>query len=359
MGSKFLATGTASRATVVGDEGIGNGTVGIGGDGIVVRGTSNPLPPGVTVNNHIVGNIVLNNTGTGIFVSGHRNFIENNQAGEEGLGNGGSGIVVANSSTPPLPQGVTVNNTITDNNIFDNGRDGIGVSGDKNLIATNSVGDVRKGNGGNGIVVQGNLNVVNDHNTIFANGFTNGLPNGSSGIVVTGNENTLEINNIGDTNKGNGGDGIQVSGAKNLLKENKIFASAGDGIEVSGGTAGPTSGGPNVLVKNSIGDRGKGNGGHGIFIHDDVGNGTPDPVELDSNVVKSSGKNGILIATGATGHELKRNSSGGSGDVANGLCAFDVAAGNFNATGNSANGKGVSGADGSPFPTGCLKRRVT
>ena len=214
--------------------------LGNGGDGIVVRGTNNPLPPNVTVNNHIVGNIVLNNTGTGIFVSGHRNFIENNQAGEEGLGNGGSGIVVANSSTPPLPQGVTVNNTITDNNIFDNGRDGIGVSGDKNLIATNSVGDVRKGNGGNGIVVQGNLNVVNDHNTIFANGFTNGLPNGSSGIVVTGNENTLEINTIGDTNKGNGGDGIQVSGAKNLLKENKIFASTGDGIEVRGGTAGPT-----------------------------------------------------------------------------------------------------------------------
>ena len=61
-------------------------------------------------------------------------------------------------------------------------------------------------------------------------------------------------------------------------------------------------------------------------------------------------ENGILIAR-RPGHELKKNSSGGSGDQANGRCAFSVAAGNFNATGNSANGVGVSGADGTPFPS--------
>ena len=119
--------------------------------------------------------------------------------------------------------------------------------------------------------------------------------------------------------------------------------------------SGDTSTGPNLLLKNSVGDRGKGNGRNGIYIHDDSGNGKPDPVELDSNVLKSNGENGILITS--AGHELKKNSSGGSGDQVNGRCAFSVAAGNFNATGNSANGVGVSGGDGTPFPippAGCV-----
>lgn len=222
------------------------------------------------------------------------------------------------------------------------------------MIASNSVGEGGKGNNGkgnrgNGIFVEGDQNVINDFNTVFANGL--------NGLVVQGDENTIEVNNVGDKDKGNGGGGIQVVGAQNRLAENKVFANGGkvpngNGIEVSGGSVA----GPNLLIKNTVGDRGKGNVGNGIYIHDDLGNGTPNPVELDSNIARSNTLNGILIAAGATGHELKKNSSGGSGDQANGGCEFLVAAGNFNATGNTANGKTVSpNTDGAAFPTACLE----
>ena len=308
------------------------------GDGIVVVGTSNPtLPPNVTVNNLIAQNTVLYSGGDAIVVSGNRNTIQDNQVGDKDHGNVG-GIVVENSSNPPLPLGV-VNNSILGNNIFDNDGTGIVVAGDQNVIAGNRAGELGKGNGANGISVTGDRNKIGDTNAVFANNL--------NGIVVTGNENTIQKNNIGDKDKGNGRVGLQVVGAQNRLSENKVFANLEDGIEVSGGTAA----GPNLLLKNSVGDRGKGNVRNGIYIHDDSGSGISDPVELDSNVLRSNGENGILIAGAGAGHELKKNSSGGSGDTANGRCAFSVAAGNFNATGNSANGVGVSGADGTPFPS--------
>ena len=202
--------------------------VGNSGDGIVVVGTSNPiLPPGVTVNNLIAQNTVLDSGGDAIVVSGNRNTIQDNQVGDINHGNVG-GIVVENSSNPPLALGV-VNNSILGNNIFDNDGTGIVVAGDQNVIAGNRAGELNKGNGANGISVEGNRNKIGDTNAVFANSL--------NGIVVTGNENTIQKNNIGDNNKGNGGDGLQVVGAKNRLSENKVFDNLGDGIDVSGGTA--------------------------------------------------------------------------------------------------------------------------
>ncbi len=80
------------------------------------------------------------------------------------------------------------------------------------------------------------------------------------------------------------------------------MANAGNGIEVTGGTAA----GPNVITGNKVGDRGKGNGDHGILIQHDQGNGTADPVELEDNVVRANGGKGIFVAgVDATGHELQ------------------------------------------------------
>ncbi len=99
----------------------------------------------------------------------------------------------------------------------------------------------------------------------------------------------------------------------------------------------------------------RGNGGHGIFVHDSSGNGLANPLEIEQNTTRSNGLHGIFIAGTATGHELKGNVSGGTGDLDNGDCEFlSVAAGNWNATGNKANGITIPGRDGDPFPTGCL-----
>jgi hypothetical protein len=170
------------------------------------------------------------------------------------------------------------------------------------------------------------------------------------GFEIIGDHNLLKQDRSGDRGDENGGDGIRVIGAGNVLQENQVFANGGHGIDISGGTAAD----PNVIRRNSVGDRGKGNAGHGIFVHDSAGNGLANPLEIEQNTTRSNGLHGMFIADTATGHELKGNVSGGSSDLDNRGCEFLVAAGNWNATGNKANGITIPGRDGDPFPTGCL-----
>jgi hypothetical protein len=193
-------------------------------------------------------------------------------------------------------------------------------------------------NSGVGILAQGQGNTITDADAVA---------NGAHGIHVIGDLNRVLRNDVGDRGKGNGGDGLHVSGGGNLVQENDAFANLGDGIEVSGGT-GAT---PNVIKKNRMGSTGKGNGGNGLLVGG-TGNGTPDPVEIEQNRAYSNGLNGISAV--GSGHELKQNISGGSAAQKNGRCEFDVAAGNFSAGGNKANGVAVGGKDGEPFPTGCI-----
>mgnify|MGYP001039312812 CR=1 FL=1 len=167
-------------------------------------------------------------------------------------------------------------------------------------------------------------------------------------MEVVGDNNLIKRNDIGEKGKANGGDGLRVDGAGNNLQENDAFANGGDGIHVSGGI--DTN--PNVLKKNRAGDRGKGNGGNGVWV-DGAGDGKNGKVEIEENKAKSNVQTGIKVT--GTGHQLKKNESGGSSSAdKNGLCAFEVVAGNFNATGNKRNNVTISGSNGSAFPTGCL-----
>jgi hypothetical protein len=142
-----------------------------------------------------------------------------------------------------------------------------------------------------------------------------------------------------------------VDGYGNQVRNNTVYASAGDGINVCGGTD-PD---PNVIYLNTVGARdGKGNLGNGIRVcAGDTGNGTDSPIEIERNTVRANTLNGIWVE--GVDHQLKNNVSGGtsSGDD-NGDCEFLVAAGNINATGNKANGVTVPGTNGSSFPTGCI-----
>ena len=152
----------------------------------------------------------------------------------------------------------------------------------------------------------------------------------------------------GDKGKGNGADGVHVAGTGNLISEVDAFANGGDGIEVVAAT-----GSPNIVIKSKSGDRsGKGNAGNGILVSG-PGNGAANPVELEENTVKANGLVGIRVL--GTGHQLKKNVSGGtSSGEPNVGCEFLAAPGNLNATGNKANGVTVPGANGSAFPTVCV-----
>lgn len=192
-----------------------------------------------------------------------------------------------------------------------------------------------------GILAEGN------GHTIINTKFTG---NGRHGIQVIGDHHRILKNTVGERGRGNNGDGIRLSGAGNLLAENRVYANGGDGIVVSGGNAAN----PNIIRKNLVGEKARGNGGNGIVFHTGVGNGRADPVELEQNTVRANGLNGILLADTATGHELKGNNNGGKTDFDNRDCEFLVAVGNINATGNKANELTIPGRDGDPFPTGCL-----
>jgi hypothetical protein len=119
------------------------------------------------------------------------------------------------------------------------------------------------GNVGAGIDVTGGSNLLQDNGV---------LANQGGGIVVSANTNQLVKNLVGDTGKGNKGDGIRLTGYGNTVQENRVFASTGDGINVAGGTSAK----PNVIYKNTAGDRGKGNAGHGISVAS-AGNGKHEP----------------------------------------------------------------------------------
>ena len=232
-------------------------------------------------------------------------------------------------------------NLVTDSRIQGNLGAGITVHGDGNVVKANSVGDAGAGNVGAGIDVTGGSNTLQDNGV---------LANQGGGIVVLGNTNQLVKNLVGDSGKGNRGDGIRLTGYGNTVQENRVFANSGDGINAAGGTSAK----PNVLYKNTAGDRGKGNAGNGISVAS-AGNGNTSPVEIELNTVKSNGGNGIRVT--GTGHQLKDNASGGSGGFPggddNGKCELTVVSGNFNATGNKANGVAIAGASGSAFPTAC------
>jgi hypothetical protein len=187
--------------------------------------------------------------------------------------------------------------------------------------------------------------VIGDGNAVKS---ADSMENGGAGIQIVGNGNQVYQTDVGERNKGNGGDGIVVNGSGNQLLENDVYGNAGDGIEVRGGAAGS----PNVLKKNKVGDRNKGNQRFGVLVEaDDSGNAGVNPIELEENTAKANGLGGIRIF--GAGHQLKKNVSGGTAADDNIGCEFDVASLNVNATGNKANGTTIAGSNGTPFPTGC------
>jgi hypothetical protein len=225
----------------------------------------------------------------------------------------------------------------TNNQVWDNSIAGIYIQGNNNEVNGNDVGAPGHPNGV-GIKVAGNTNNIHDCD-IYSNT--------SHGVDIVGNTNIVKNNDIGEKNKGNGGDGIHVVGIENLMEANDVFSNGGDGIDIAGGTAAK----PNKLIKNVCGDGDKGNGANGILVAG-LGNGTSSPIELDQNTTQANVNDGIKIT--GTGHQLKNNVSGGSGSDNNGDCEFNVVAGNFNATGNKANGVTVlPNTNGAAFPNLC------
>jgi titin len=272
VGPNNLVQGNFIGTDVTGTLAVSNGSFGTGG---VFIGASNNVigetAPGA--GNVISGNSsygVLINTSTGNLVQG--NFIGTDVSGTQPLGNGGIGVFL----------GAVSNNTIggtaagAGNLISANQLDGIGITGNNNLVQGNYIGTdvtglVPLGNGETGLFVEsasgntiggtapGARNLVSGNlsdgiqlqgsgtNVVQGNRIgtdvtgTAALPNGGSGVSVFNGFLQASGNTIGGTVAGaaniiafNDSDGVRVSGGtRNAILRNVIFGhDAGLGIDL-------------------------------------------------------------------------------------------------------------------------------
>lgn len=210
-----------------------------GGRGIRVQGSGNMIGGSEAEG----ANWIANNT-DGVIVDGDNNTIVGNVIGSittTAQGNSGDGIRIDSG----------VGNTISSNQVLNNGRDGINTLGDSTTIEGNqigwldfAVGGIQDfGNGSVGIHLQSSNNDVTANNVGFS---------ASAGVVLVGDANSISGNFIGVTSHGenvaNESDGVAIVGssAGNLVIENTI-AFNHEGIYVA-----PESGIDNALYFNSI-----------------------------------------------------------------------------------------------------------
>lgn len=214
-------------------------------------------------------NIISGNAGPGILIEGQNSFfnrinnsiIGTDSQGTLGIGNGGEGIKIVNSS----------NNTIGDD---------AGDPGRKTTIA---------GNGRNGILLEGlgiqptQFNSLNNIDigilTLQLGSSYLRVANGQNGIAIVNASNNViggNTSNLGNNISGNLRSGIFVSGQHsvgNFIRRNFVgnnpagssFGNSVHGIHLTGGASNNTIGGDDPDSGNTI----SGNGGSGIFIEDD------------------------------------------------------------------------------------------
>lgn len=222
-------------------------------------------------------------------------------------GNGGNGIFALNTDFHVIGRlyGIFTLEFLGLENLVDsNGEAGILLAGsDNNTLFGNYVGILANGttaagNGGDGITIIGNGNVIGfyDADEQAGNIVSN---NGGAGITVSGNDNTLYANRVGLGSGagfyGNVGNGIQITGTGNRIgngepNSRNSIANNVIGIRVGSGTISAQQA---IIENNHIGitTGALGNVSDGIRVE------AGDEVQiLDNQVINNLG-NGIYVAT--------------------------------------------------------------
>jgi parallel beta-helix repeat protein len=241
----------AIQTTVGGTaEGAGNLISGNRGDGIQILGnrtdTSGNLIQGNRIGTDSTGIQALGNQGAGIRITGASAVGTaiggaTHAAGNVISGNQGAGISLESLSLGTVIQGNTIGATADGTAALGNGGAGIAVTGSTgNTIGglTPEQGNLISGNGGNGIELNGDGNLVQGN--LVGTDLSGQLPigNAGNGVYISGSNNTLGGTADGAANRigFSGLDGVRVdSGTGNALRQNAIFASGGLGIDLVNG----------------------------------------------------------------------------------------------------------------------------
>ena len=252
------------------------------------------------------GTLALGNEAGGVMVGGSHNSIGNGgpNGGNVISGNLEEGIMIAWF----LP-GVAVDNVVAGNLIgldrtglvpLGNGGDGIIVMGDANIIGGPDVGaNYIAGNGGDGIYIRDGTGITIQGNFIGTDvpgGL--GLANAGNGITVEQPNNLIGGSGDGEGNLISGNDGAGVAilgGTANRVEGNIIGTDQAGGLIIGNGEQGVlvigdanTIGGPAVSARNLI----SGNYGNGIDI------------DGDDNIIQNNYIGTDIAGSGMIGNEM-------------------------------------------------------
>jgi len=228
-----------------------NGTEWLGNDyaGIVVNRGNENLVGGLSPGE---GNIVVGSGTIGIRLFDNadgnrvlRNYVGTNSEGE---------IAMPNNTGISLETGVN-NNIVGGNTIAFNELVGIDIG--PGVSENHLEGNRIIGNGGEGIYLAGEDNVIGGPNDAYRN-MING-PAGGIVIAPDGTGNLIQNNFIGTDETGTKDlaegeyDGIQIGGTNNVVRDNLVSGYGGDGIDISCQPESGTIPNNNLVEFNSIG----------------------------------------------------------------------------------------------------------
>ncbi len=319
-----LLDSTASGNAVLGNN-VGQnvyGTVAVGNSiGIEVAGTGNTVGASYAVAPNVIsGNskdgMLLDSTASGNQVLG--NYIGTNHTGTAALANQ-VGIEDAGSSNTIGGSVLGAKNVISGN------------TGDGVLLDSTAAGEILQGNyiglavsgrtalanGSNGIEVQGTTIIGGDSaSNYFTRNFLSG--NGNDGLLIDGSAsgnlvqgNFIGVDVSGTNGVGNAANGIEIAGTSNTIGgttgglANVISGNKNDGILLD------STASANLVLGNRVGidytgENALANSGSGVEIQGN-GNTVGGTVSGARNIISDNSKDGVLIASSASGTLVQGN----------------------------------------------------
>lgn len=271
-GAAYPATGNQLVHNMIGTDAIGMNGFGNGQNGVFITADGTILSD----------NVISGNLSNGVLVEGHQgtlitgNFIGVNALGSQYINNIACGILLHNASNNWIGGGGAGAGNVISGNM----NAGIKIAADAGAAAT-----------GNG--VQGNKIGTDASGTV-------GIAN-QVGIYITGNGNTIGGPSLDARNliSGNYGDGVRIQGSLNVVQNNYIgtdvsgtnpLGNSYNGVRLEGGAS-----------QNSIGTDTAGNfiafnTGPGVVLFDDAGTGNL----IQFNSIHDNGGLGIQLGNSAS-----------------------------------------------------------
>ena len=313
---------------------IENNIIGLDSSGTQARGNASGGIYSFKGSPVILDNIISDNGGAGISVTGignkeilfSGNFIGVDKTGKLAFGNEGTGIFTNKNS-------VTIEDNLVSNNRNGIVSEGINALIKSNYVGTDITGKKEMGNTFRGIKIDGDNSILGGENEAEGNLISG---NGSEGVQVSSTNNTIQHNYIGVTINGdsalaNGNEGIDIliGSSLNTIKYNLISGNGSEGIEFLGQNDFSTVIG-NYIGTDVTGAKAIPNDDSGIIIFNGNGIIIGGEQEGEGNLISGNGTYGIYA-----GISISPDTLAGL-EIINNKVGVDIT-GN-NSLGNSANG---------------------